>query len=90
MLVDGSRSKILDLNSGSDRSRLAACLLLLDHCRRVQRSLKPRNPRCQNGLLLNGLQIVIVATDLTESASLMKAGCELDVKLMPHALDGCP
>ena len=93
MLLDHAGSKILDLNKSPDRSRPAPCWLLLDHCCRIQRSLKPRKPRRQNGLLLNGLQVVIVATDLAEPAGLMaglmEAGRELDVKLMPQPLNRC-
>jgi hypothetical protein len=34
-----------------------------------------------------GLQVVIVGSDLTESARLVQTGRELDIKLMPQALD---
>jgi hypothetical protein len=85
MLTNGSGRKILDLDSGPDGSGLVRGRL--DHDRRIQQSLKTRKPRRQDGLLLKGLQVVIVASDLAESAGLIEAVREFDVKLMPQALN---
>ena len=87
MLTNGSRRKILDLDSSADGSGLVLGRLLLNNCRRIQQPLKTGEPRRQDGLLLEGLQIVIVAPDLAEPAGLIEAVRELDVKLMPQALN---
>ena len=60
---------------------------LINDCRRIQQSLKAREPRRQDGLLLEGLQVVIVASGLAERAGLIEALREFDVKLMPQALN---
>jgi hypothetical protein len=87
MLTNGSRRKILDLDSRADGSGRVPGRLLLNKCRRIQQALKTREPRCKDGLLLEGLQIVIVASDLAEPAGLIEAVREFDVKLMPQALN---
>ena len=60
---------------------------LLNDCRRIQQTLEARKPRGEDRLLLEGLQIVIVASGLAESAGLVEAVREFDVKLMPQALE---
>lgn len=85
MLTNNSGRKILDLDSGADGGGLV--LGRLDHRRRIQQPLKTREPRRQDGLLLEGLQVVIVASDLAESAGLSETLRELNVKLMPQALN---
>jgi hypothetical protein len=87
MLTNGPRRKILDLDSSAYGSGLLPGRLLLNHCRRIQQSLKTRQPRREDGLLLEGLQVVIVASDLAERAGLIEAVREFDVKLMPQALN---
>jgi hypothetical protein len=86
MLTNGPRRKILDLDSSANGSRLVPGRLLPNHSRRIQQPLKTREPRRQDGLLLEGLQVVIVATDLAKPARLIEAVRELDVKLMPQTV----
>jgi hypothetical protein len=90
MLTNGPRRKILNLDSTPDCSGLAPGRLLLNDRRRIQQSLKAREPRRQDGLLLEGLQVVIIAPGLAEPAGLIEAPRELDVKLMPQALNARP
>jgi hypothetical protein len=87
MLTNGPRRKILDLDGSAYGSGLLPGRLLPNHPRRIQQSLKTREPRRQDGLLLEGLQVVIVASDLAERAGLIEAVREFDVKLMPQALN---
>jgi hypothetical protein len=87
MLTNGPRRKILDLDNSAYGSGLLPGRLLLNDCRRIQQFLKAREPRRQDGLLLECLQVVIVASDLAERAGLIEAVREFDVKLMPQALN---
>ena len=85
MLTNGPGRKILDLDSGTNCGGLVPGRL--NHGRRIQQALKPREPRRQDGLLLEGLQVVIVGCDLPESAGFIETLRVLDVKLMPQALN---
>jgi hypothetical protein len=85
MLTNSTRRKILNLDSGADGSGPRPGRL--HHSRRIQQSLKTRKHRREDGLLLKGLQVVIVASDLAESAGFIEALRELDIKLMPQALN---
>jgi hypothetical protein len=90
MLASDPRGKIFDLDSSAHGRGLATGGPLFNNCRGIQQSPEARKPRREDGLLLEGLEVVIVAFDLAESAGLIEAVRELDFKLMPQALDTRP
>ena len=59
-----------------------------DHRCRAQQPLEARDPGSEDGLLLEGLQVVVVAGDLTEGPRLAQAGGELDAQLMIQSPQG--
>jgi hypothetical protein len=90
MFASDPGRKIFDLDGSAHGSGLPPGGPLVNNCRRIQQPLEARKPRREDGVLLESLEVVIVASDLAESASLIEAVCELDLKLMPQALSARP